>query len=177
MGKKSKIIADYGSFDIYKAYCKKYKNPYGLTQKEYTGLLNLFYKKIFDMLIFKGSEFTMPYRLGNLRIRKQLIKPALTPDGKLDKRKLRPDWRGCRILWNKLYPDATWEEIVQNKTKPMVYHENRHTDRYAHGWHWDKSTCVVRNNTAYSMDINRTTDRYLARILKTPTITTDFSKY
>ena len=176
MPKKSKIIADYGSLEIYRAYCKKYKNPYGLTQKEYTDILNQFYKKIFDMLIFKGAEFTMPYRLGNLRIKKQLIKPTLTPEGNLDKRKLRPDWKSSKLLWAKLYPNKTWEEIVADKTKPLVYHENKHTNRYAYGWHWDKSTCTVHNNTAYSLDINRTVDRYLASVLKNPTFDLDFSK-
>lgn len=177
MQKKSKIIADYGALDIYKGYCNKYKNPYGLTQKEYTEILNIFYKKIFDMLIFKGIEFTMPYRLGNLRIKKQLIKPTLTEDGKLDKRKLRPDWKNSRLLWKKLYPDKTWEDVVKDKSKPLLYHENKHSDRYAYGWHWDKSTCTIHNNSAYSLDINRTTDRYLANILKTTSIPTDFSTY
>jgi hypothetical protein len=175
--KRKKVVADVGANEIYKTYCDKYNNKHNLTQTQYGQILDKFFLKVVDNLIFKGAEFTMPYRLGNLRIRKNLNKLKLTPEGKIDKRHLRPDWGGCRKLWNRLYPNNTWNEIVSMKDKPMVYHENRHTEKYGHAWHWDKLTCLVKNNTAYTLDMSRTNDRKLATALKRTDIALDYSLF
>jgi hypothetical protein len=175
--KRKKIVADVGAEEIYKNYCDKYKNKHNLTQRQYGEILDKFFIKLMDVLIFKGQEFTMPYRLGNIRIRKHLNKLKLTPEGNIDKRHLRPDWGGCRKLWNKIYQGKTWEEIVQIKNKPMMYHENRHSEKYGHAWHWDKLTCLVKNNTAYTLDISRTNDRKLATALKRTDLSLDYSLF
>lgn len=177
MKRAPKIIADYSAIDIYKFYCENTGNPLKLSQKEYTAILKSFYLKVFDKLIYKGIEFTMPYRLGNLRVKKQKINFRIKADGSLDKSRLRPDWKGCRDLWNRIYSDKQWEEIRLIKNKPMVYHENKHTNRFAYGWHWDKTTCTVKNNTAYSLDIARDVDRKLAKVLKSNNTEVDYSLY
>lgn len=170
-----KIKTDYGSTEIYKLYCKKTGNPRKLTRGQYTTILKKFFEKILDDLIFKGNEFTMPNRLGNIRVKKSKIKIKLNKDGKLDKTRLSPDWKACRKLWAEMYPDKSWEEIVAIKDKPMVYHTNRHSDGYRHGWKWDKSTCIALNNTAYSFEMCRAADRKLAKALKDDTIVVDYS--
>lgn len=177
MKRAPKVIADIGAIDIYKFYCESTGNPLKLSQKEYTNILKIFYSRIFDKLIYKGIEFTMPYRLGNLRVKKQKVKIRLKADGSLDKSSLRPNWKECRDLWTRIYADKTWEEVKNTKGKPMVYHENKHTNRFAHGWHWDKTTCTVKNNTAYSLDIARDVDRKLAGVLKSGNTEVDYSLY
>ena len=170
-----KLRTDYGAEDIYKLYCKNTGNPNKLSNKQYTAILKRFFKGVVDILIFGGFEFNMPNRLGNIRVKKSKIKIKLNKEGKLDKTRLSPDWKACRKLWAEMYPGKSWEEIVAIKDKPMVYHTNRHSDGYRHGWKWDKSTCIALNNTAYSFEMCRAADRKLAKALKDDTIVVDYS--
>lgn len=172
-----KIRTDYGAIDIYNLYCKNTSNPRKLSQKQYTNILKRFFEEIINNIIYKSFEFNLPHRLGNIRIKKSKVKIKLDKDGKLDKTKLAPDWEACRKLWAREYPDKTWEEIIAIKDKPMVYHTNRHTDGYRHKWYWDKSTCLVRNSSAYSLEMCRRADRKLAKALKDETLVLDYSIY
>jgi len=174
---KKKIKAEYRSDAIYKTYCKRTNNPKKVSKTVYLNILKDFFSGVTDILILKGAEFTMPFRLGSIRIKKSKVPIRITPDGKLDKRRLRPDWNKCRALWKELYPDKSWKEVVAIKDKPMRYHENKHTDRWQHSWYWDKSTCLVKNNTAYSIDITRSNDRKLAKTLKREDLRLDYSLF
>jgi hypothetical protein len=48
----------------------------------------------------------------------------------------------------------------------LVYHLNDHTDNYYYRFYWDKSTCNVYNNTAYSFIPARPNKEKLAKILR-----------
>lgn len=170
-----KIKTDYGSKDIYKLYCKNTKNPRKLTRSQYTTILKRFFEEVINNMIYKAAEFTIPHRLGNIRIKKTKIKFKLNKDGTLNKTKLAPDWKACRKLWAKEYPDKTWDEIVAIKDKPIIYHTNRHTDGYRHKWHWDKFTCLVKNSSAYNIEMCRAADRKLAKALKNDNLVLDYS--
>lgn len=163
---KNKVVIDYSSPDIYKYYCNKTGNPHKLSQKQFTEITKQFFSEVIDMLIFDNIEFTFPKRLGNLRIIKYKNKVKLNEDGTLDKRKLRPNWKATRELWRKMYPGMSWEQIVAISDKKMVFHENKHTDGYNLKWYWDRTTCLVPNYTAYSLEIARRNDRRLAEALK-----------
>lgn len=163
---KNKISVEYSSPDIYKYYCDTYGNPKELSQKQYTTITKEFFSKIIDMMIFDNIEFTFPRRLGNVRIVRFKNKLCLNTYGTLDKRRLRPDWKRTKDMWERLYPGKTWDEVVSIKGKPMVFHENKHTEGYSHIWKWDKTTCNVINHTAYSLEIARKNDRRLAAALQ-----------
>ena len=130
-----KLVTDYGALDIYKYYCKKTGNPRNLTQAEYSAITKQFFAKIFDELIFKGREFTMPNRLGNLRVRKYKNRPKLDKNGKLDKRSLAPNWKATKQLWAEQYPGKTLQELKEIKHKQVIFYMNKHTDGYAHKWY------------------------------------------
>jgi hypothetical protein len=172
-----KIKTDYGALDIYKKYVKTTKNPKNLTRKQFTAIIKKFYGKIIEGMIIKSVEFNLPHRLGNVRIKKSKVKIKLGKDGNLDKTRLAPDWNACKKLWAKEYPDKTWEEITAIKGKPMIYHTNRHTDGFRHKWYWDKSTCLARNSSAYTLNICRAADRRLAKALKDENLVLDYSIY
>jgi len=172
-----KIKTDYNSYTIYKKYCEDTGNPRKLSKKQYSGILKEFFKKIIDSMIMQAVEFTFPHRLGNLRIKKTKIKIKLDNKGNLDKSRLAPDWGACRKLWAKEYPGKSLKEIKEIKDKPMIYHTNRHTDGYRHKWHWDKTTCLVKNNSAYSLEMCRAVDRKLAKALKDENLSLDYSLF
>jgi hypothetical protein len=166
---------NYTSVEIYKFYKKNYNTE--ITKAVFTDILRDFYSRVVDSMIYQGREFALPYKLGNVRIRKNKIKLQLDKEGNVDKRKLAPDWGAIRKLWKRIYPNKSWSEIVTIQNKPMVYHENKHTDRYQHKWHWDKTTCLVKNNSAYSLNIARGNDRKLAKALKEEGYKLDYSIY
>jgi hypothetical protein len=166
---------NYTSVEIYKFYKDRYTTT--ISKSLFTDILRDFYDRVIHMLIYEGKEFSLPYKLGNVRIRKNKIKMKLDKEGNLDKRRLAPDWGATRKLWKKMYPDKLWSDIITIENKPMVYHENKHTDRYQHKWHWDKKTCLVKNNSAYSLNIARGNDRKLAKALKEEGYKLDYSIY
>jgi len=167
----------YGAEDIYKYYVRVTKNPYGLTQATMGAVLKDFFTGVTDLMIYKGIEFTMPYRLGSIRIRKAPVKYKLDKYGKVDVRYLRPNWGACRKLWVKEYPDKTWEEIVNTPNKPIIYHENKHSDKFNFSWRWDRLTCAVSNSQAYRINLSRANDRKLAKALKDEDLDLDFARF
>jgi len=163
---KNVIKIDFSTPHIYKHYCKKTKNPKKLAQREFSIITKDFFSQIIHMIIFENIEFTIPNRMGSVRIVKSKQKVKLTPDGKLDKRKLRPNWGATRLLWKEIYPDLVWDEIIKIPNKRIIFHENKHTEGYKHRWFWDKTTCAVNNISAYKLDISRHNDRTMAQALK-----------
>lgn len=172
---KEKIKADYKSGDIYKKYLSTTKSKNPVVRTIFVKILKEFFGGVVEDLIYKGSEFSFPYKLGTLRIRKSKVKLKLDANGNIDKRRLRPDWGSTRKLWKSKYPNLSWEEIKNIKNKPILYHENKHSDRWQHTWYWNRSTCVVKNSTAYSLDMSRDNDRYLAKALKRDDVALDYS--
>ncbi len=163
---RKKIVADYSSPEFYKYFKKNYPELCTISKSEFTTILKDYFDNIMELLMLKGIEFTMPKRLGSIRVVQYRSKIRLHKDGRLDKRKLRPDWGRCRKIWKEMYPDKSWEEIKEIKNKPVIFHENKHTEGLNYKWHWDRSTCWVTNYTAYRLDICRTNDRKLAKYLQ-----------
>ena len=174
---KNKVHVDYGAPDIYKHYCKVTGNPHKLIQSELTEITKEFYSRIMQLLIYDAFEYAFPRKLGNLRIVKYKNKIKLNPDGTLDKRRLRVDWKKTRHLWKELYPGLTDAELLNIPNKKKVYHENKHTDGYNLKLWWDKSTTYVTNYTAYSLKVSRTNLRDLAKALKREDVELNYYTY
>lgn len=164
---REKIKANYTSKDFYKHF--KDKHPkIKISKSEYIEILKEYFDEIMDMVIFKSMQFYFPGRLGNLKILQYKQDIKLLEDGSLDKRRLRPNWKDTKDMWKRIYPDKTWEEILSIKKKPIIYHENKHSNGYNYKWYWDNTTSNVPNHTAYKLDITRSHDRRLAKAVKNP---------
>jgi hypothetical protein len=138
-----------GLWDAYKCFKEKYKLVYpNINRKKYVKLCHAINKGISEKIIKESFEFRIPYRLGTLSIRKSKLKINIK-DGKLEKNKMIVDWKRTWDYWNQEYPDKTRQEINDIKGKIVIYNMNEHTDGYIMGWCWDKSTCVIRNQTVY----------------------------
>lgn len=172
---KNKIKIDYSADDIYKFYCTKTGNPKQLTQTQFTAITKGFFKIVIKKMIHEGYELILPKKMGSLRIEKFKPKLKLNAYGNLDKRGLIPNFKACRVLWSKLYPNVEISDIRKlHPDRPIIYHENKHTDGFRHRWKWDKRTCLNNIAGIYKVDIARDNDRQLAKALKDTNLLLDF---
>lgn len=144
----------YGIKDIYSFYKSNSKNP--LDYKTFVNIWKDFSEETIDDIL-QGKDFNMPFRVGLLGIRKKKIRVTLNPDGTIDKRYLRPDWKATKDLWEK-------DEIAK-KNKQLVFHLNKHFGGFNCKYFWDKSTCRVVNQSAYSLVMTRKNKRKLAKVI------------
>jgi hypothetical protein len=154
----------FGIRDIYKSYKSYSDNP--LDYKQFLRIWEKFAERTLDDIILKGKDFVMPFRLGSLGIRKQKIRVKMNDDGTIDKRSLRPDWKATRELWER-------DEEAKNN-KQLVFHLNKHFGGYNCKWFWDKSTCSVHNQTAYSLTMTRGNKRKLSAAIFDENIDVDY---
>jgi hypothetical protein len=148
-------LADYGINEMWKFYKEKYDV---LDEKTYKKVLKLFNKKVSNAIVKEAFEFIMPRNIGNIRIKKNKPRLTLTPEGKLDKKMLIPNWKETWKLWD------TDPESKENKT--IVYYENKHTDGYIYRWHYSKHRNNLKNKSAYSFIPSRTNKNNLTEVLK-----------
>jgi hypothetical protein len=152
-----------GIRDIYKFYRKT--SDKSVDFHTFKRVWETFIEQVIQGIILEGKDFSMP-SLGSVGIRKQKVIVALTPDGDIDKRYLRPDWDATKKLWAR-DPEA-------KKKKQLVYHLNKHFNGYNCKWFWDKSTCSVPNNTAYSLTMTRAHKRALSAAIRDENIEVDY---
>ena len=175
---KNKIKIDYNAGDIYKFYCNKTGNPKKLTQSQFTEITKEFFKIVINKMIFNNYEMQLPLRMGCLRIEKFKTKLKINSLGNLDKRGLIPNFKATKELWSKLYPGVDVSEVKKlYPDRPIIYHENKHTDGFRHRWRWDKRTCLNNTASLYKLDVARANDRLLAKALKDPKLMLDFYEH
>lgn len=114
-------------------------SKYNINYNLYRDICEDFNKEIMKSMIEEGEFFTMPYRLGTLRVKKR----------KVDFHNLKPNFN-------------LWKETGL-KTKYL----NEHSGGYYCRFHWNKLIAtVVRNRTIYSFIPTRFNKRYLAKTIK-----------
>jgi len=79
---EKKILVKYGIREAYKHYKLYRENPVGF--KEFRLIWNTFIDKVTTGVAREGRDFSMPYRLGGVGIRKRKIVVKLNPDGTID---------------------------------------------------------------------------------------------
>jgi hypothetical protein len=139
-----------GISDIYKMYKKEsiLNGSQIIDKKTFTKICYEFNKRISNKIITESFEFKIPFGLGYVRIKE--TKPKLrVKNGKLQTHKMCPNWNETKKLWNRLYPDKTWDEIRSIPNKKIIIHTNEHTDGSVMRWYWDKRLSNFRNQTCY----------------------------
>ena len=144
----------YGIKEIYRFYRGNVEHP--VSYKLFVDLWKEFASTVTDDIV-NGKDFVMPFRVGILGIRKKKIFVKLNPDGSIDKRYLRPDWKATKDLWKR--------DQEAKKNKQLVFHLNKHFGGYNCKWFWDKSTCCITNQSAYSLVMTRENKRKLAKAI------------
>jgi len=162
---KGKIIVDYKFGDIYKFYKELYKDK-ALPKKKVWEIYKRLFPAIAKLIVFENFDYRMPVRLGYLRVKKKKIDIKLDKNGNVDTRRFSVDWKKTKKYWKELYPDKTAAEISKIDNKPVVRELNEDTDGYRMVWFWDKTTCNLKNQTAYYLDMTRTNDQILSNGIK-----------
>lgn len=137
--------------DCYKTYkincIENGKKP--LSLKKYKEVCYNFNMKLSEAIIKQSFEFRIPYKLGTLRIRKNKQKFTII-EGKLKPKKKMIDWYNTRyVLWKRLYPGKTLEELKKIKDKPLVLFTNEHSNGEIMRWYWNKKYSRVINARFY----------------------------
>lgn len=154
----------YGIREAYRFYKSYSDDP--LPYKLFRDVWNDFIDQVTQGIVEEGKDFTMPFRLGSVGIRKRKIKVIMNPDGSIDKRYLRPDWKATKELWER--------DEEAKKEKRLVFHLNKHFGGYNAKWFWDKSTCIVKNQAAYSLTMSRENKRKLSEAIFNEDIDVDY---
>ena len=152
-----------GIKEVYRFYKKTAHKPVDF--HTFKRVWEVFALEITQMIMLEGKDFSMP-SLGTVGIRKQKVIVAMTPDGEIDKRYLRPDWKATKELWAK--------DEGAKRDKQLVFHLNKHFNGFNCKWFWDKSTSIVRNNTTYSLIMTRANKRALAEVIHNEDIEVDY---
>lgn len=153
--------------------CKKYK----LTKTLFNAILNNYYQQVSKLIIEEYFTFKLPFRLGYLAIKAFKIKLEVI-EGKLNKKRLIPDYAATRKWYMKnfpiecptyyaamLYIRKLKKECRGNEIK-MIYHYNDKTDNFAYRWIWNKGTIGISNMSVYKFLPVRSNKTAIANFVK-----------
>lgn len=124
-GKKNTQIKD-NEYQHY--YRENYKNCVNWTQ--YRGIWRDLTEILVEEMLINNYEWKLPLFLGSLAVKKYKNKMYFTPDGHINTKYLKIDFKETDALWAR-DPDAKEKKI-------KIYHDNLHTDGYKVVIHWNK---------------------------------------
>lgn len=134
----SKGVGNRDFYNFYKENAIKKKRTY-VDYQTYSKVLKAFNKKIRDKILYDAEIVTLPYRLGDLYIRK------------LERIHDETNHRWWNINFK--------ETKLQGKT---IYHE----DKYGYKWQWNKKRCIVKGQKWHLFRACRTANRLIADAIK-----------
>ena len=117
-------IGELGIKDLYKHYIETTKGS--LTYKQFKNVVYLHNKKLVDEVL-DGYTVKLPYRLGNLRIKKTKMN----------------------------YDYVKFDYGTYNKTGIKAVHLNEHSDDFKARILWEKSKCIVDGKRPYCFQPTR----------------------
>lgn len=121
-------------YNYYKDNCKK-KNIKYKTYSEYSKLLKEFNLRVRDKLIYEAETLTLPFRLGNLYIKKFEVSYEID-----NQKNWRIDFKKSKELGHKVYFGSP----------------------YGYRWSWNKRNCIVKGKKFYTFKPCRTASRLIA---------------
>lgn len=164
---KGKFNSSFKPKDIYNSYinniCKK-ELPLGTTFKDtsydmnydkYKRILKKLNSLIMLSLILENNLFIIPFRMGELSIKKRKTKVKLDSEGNLKKSRLPVDYKATKELWAS-DPKAKEDHI-------KIYILNDHFGNYRAFFHWKKKDINTKGIKPYSFIPTRDIKRRLAK--------------
>ena len=151
--RKHKVTNSVGVYSVYKIIRKNHWYNIGrpLTEKEFYSIIRTFNKHIAEELS-KGNEFTLPYKMGTLEIRK--YSPNITiKNGKLNT-PLPIDWDKTLKLW--------YEDKESYDKKTLVRSDVKEIFRLI----YNKSKAEYINKSFYELRFNREIKKKLKQNIK-----------
>lgn len=150
--------------DIYNYYCKSVKKP--LSRKEFSQVSKDIGEAIMRLVIYNNYIYYMPYRLGDISLKRISEKVSYDDNGQVNTNKLPIDWGRTTKYWAEIYKDLTTDEIKQIKDKKVFYHLNEDVDGQRAYFRWSKVTSNFKNKNMYLFRPVRKFSRELAVFIK-----------
>lgn len=175
---KEKYEAHIKSLDFYKYYTAKYLFYYIKTRKfvnresfyyvdytTYNLVLDRFNELLRDEIIYKSFEFSMPARMGLLKIGKTKTEPYINKEGEFINN-LPVDWNSTIALWE--------SDSEAKANKKLIRHTNEITKGYIAKWKYSVFQATYRWKNVYKFIPCRTAKVKLAKAIKDPNISVDY---
>ena len=131
----------------------------------YNGFIRELLEAYSTSIVTTGLELRI-HKVGKLRIRSQKLR-FTNKEGVISK-SLKPNWKATWDYWLKKYPGLTRDEIVNTKNKPVLYHENDHSQQEFYEHFWDKITIALKYKSFYDFKAPRQYSRLIAKVVKDP---------
>mgnify|MGYP003507639010 FL=1 len=144
----------------------KTKGLYNVGTKLYGKIVKDLHMSLMSMIMKDNFEFTLPVRMGDLRVGKKKIPVNLDQDGNLRKGPLQVDWGKTNKLW------AVDDEAKKNKVR--IFYTNEHTNGYKHNFRWSKKKIRLEHVYYYRFVASRDNKRMLNKVLKDPTLNVNY---
>jgi len=145
--------ADYKLADMYKVYAETSKNP--VDYKLYKKLCLAINEQVATKIVTEPFMFIIPYRMGNISVRKYKIKykERTLPNGQVLPN-FPVDWKETKKLW---------EEEPELKGKKVVYYLNEHSNGYRFKIVWNPITSKIKHKDLLAFAPLRKMSRRLAQ--------------
>lgn len=156
----SKVKGDYKSKDLYNYYISLIEkgSKYDIKQKLFSSIIKDFNENLYQKeIVLNSHEFTIPCRLGTLRIKQFKRRYKIDENNKLIS-KLACNYKATKELWAK-NPKA-------KEDKKLIFHENNHSDGYEFRCHWSKKKSNTPCKSFYQFIPCRTNKRFISECIK-----------
>lgn len=148
----------------FRDFYKKHRVDKPLTDSQYNAFLADLLRRLATAIVEEGIEVKL-IKVGKIRVKSEKM-PILDKEGNLTK--LRPDWVATKQLWATKYPGLSKEELKAIPHKPLVFHENEHSDGEHYRHYWDKTTCYLKLANLYKFRASRCFSRMISKVVKNP---------
>lgn len=171
---KEKYQTDIKTNDFYNHYLDSYiredkkidkESLYYIPYSIYSEILDEINSHIKDLILNERFNFIMPYRMGELEIKKTKPEPYIDEEGNLINT-LPIDWKATKDLWE--------IDKVAKANKKLVRHLNKHTQGYVAKVCYNVSQATYSYKKVYKFIPTRTFVRTLASIMKDPENKNDY---
>lgn len=150
--RKHRVKTDFGNYDYYKYFLSKHDSPV-ITRSVFGQIIKEFNVHVRDRVSTKGAEYTFPYRIGKLELRKLKTEVKIDDQGNIVNN-LPINWRDTRKLWE--------ENAQAREKKTKIRYTNEHTEGYTFRIFYKTSKANFKNKSIYKMKVNRTLKRQLS---------------
>lgn len=149
VGSLKRIKVDVTQADAYKYYKKNIDKKLQVDRKEYILIVNMFFKKFMEKIIYSADELKLPLSMGTLRVKKLEFDPE---------RELKLLEGRCAL--NRI----DWQET--NKIGKIVPYTNDHSNYNSYKFYWSRRGSRIENKGIYSFKPVRQHKRALAKAIK-----------
>lgn len=167
------MVVDIKSRDFYEFYASIYfkeyldgkrkraivnrNSRYYITYQKYCEVISDLNIGLRNLIVEKSFDFNIPYRLGNLSIKKSKLEPFINNEGELVNI-LPIDWKATKDLWS-------IDEDAKTK-KTLVRHLNKHSQGYVMRWKYNVLKANYMFKTVYRFIPCRTAKRMITSVVK-----------